>query len=159
MIIVDFSRLSPNHADIAPQFMDMLIDTIQSEVHAHLNVTALAHKEQLLLKASWMRWYKKPKRINMVKLANLILHHLQWEKIGESMYKINVNPQVRLYGSSNTLEQVARWIEHGDESLARPILFISHAENLIRHKVPKYWGAFVQSKEGAVRIHECIYVR
>lgn len=159
MLIVDFSKMSSEHKEYVPQFLDMLISTIHDEVMDHLNVTYLESKSSHLITADWIRWYRKPKNLKMLRLANLILSETQWYQVDKSIYKIQINPRSRMPGSSNLLEQVARWIEFGDQNASRPILFISHAEAVVRPKINKYWDAFIQAKEGVVKIHECIHVR
>lgn len=159
MLIVDFSQLDSVHEEYIPQFLDLLVRTIRSEVMSNLNLIYLNSKSTHLCNAVWMRWYHKPKRINMMKLVKLILDNLRWTKLNSSMYKIYVDPRATLPHSSNSLDQVARWIEFGDQNVCRPMFFISHAESLIKPLINKYWKSFIQSKEGVLQIHECIHVR
>lgn len=154
----EFPELDDKTSPLIPEFCNMLVFEIRSEIKMNLRNLKLNIREDLLLNASWIRWINKPDHIDMIKLGLYIADSIVCRSIKENTYVIEINPKTYLPGSKTKLSMVARFLDRGDQSIS-PMYFINVILMKYRNKIREYWRSFIQIKLNRLNVNYVIIVR
>ena len=125
------------------EFLDLLVDSIRTDIKNELVPAKFDMLETSLLNATWIRWLEKPSRINISKLINRILKCITWqERVGT--FRVYIDPNIKMpYTVNTTLEQVARFLDKGNNVSKYSTLF-SRVFNKYQENIYNYWRAYVE---------------
>jgi len=114
-----------------------------------LNLQSIQIRADLLLSASWVRWNTLPRNINANKLCQDIVNCLE-VKQRKSVFTIELNKKKLMNNSRTTLEQVARFIDKGNE-VVRGTYFLTNIMTRYQVKIYNYWKAYrMRSQTGLI---------
>lgn len=153
-----FPELDDKTSPLIPEFCNMLVSEIRSEIKMNLRNLKLNIREDLLLNASWIRWFNKPDHIDMIKLGLYIADSIICRSIKENTYVIEINPKAYLPSSKTKLSMVARFLDRGDQNIS-PMYFINVILMKYRNRIKEYWRSFIQIKLNRLNVNYIINVR
>lgn len=154
----EFPNLDDKSSPLIPEFCSLLISEIRSEIKMNLGSLKLDIREDLLLKADWIRWVKKPDKIDMIKLGMYIADSIVCRNIKENTYVVEIDPKKLLPGSKTKLSRVARFLDRGDQRVS-PMYFINIIFMKYRTKIKDYWRSFIQIKSRRLDVQYIINVK
>ena len=127
--------------DLADKFCDALVDSVRTEIKQGLIPAKFPMLEQSLINATWIRWKRPPKHININRLINSILKCITWRKRKYS-YEVYIRRDIKMPNTVNTtLEQVARYIDKGNE-VTKATTMLSRVFNNYQKNIDKHWEAY-----------------
>lgn len=153
----EFPELDDKTKSLIPEFCNLLVSEIRSEIKMNLRNAKLKIREEPLLNASWIKWIKKPDHIDMIKLGMFIADSITCRSIKENTYVIEINPKIRLPMSRTKLSQVARFLDRGNQENS-PMYFINIIFMKYRNKIRNYWRSFIQIKLKRLNVQQVIIV-
>ena len=158
-MVIEFELQINNSEErnLVSDFCNKLVETIQNDIMLELKISKMLVREEFLLKASWIQWYKKPRRIDMKKLTKLIVRSIEVKK-RRNTYIIQINPHIRMPGSLTKLSTVARFLDRGNEMIIGTT-FISRVFNKYRKRINNYWKSYVFLRTGTIPTSEVIIIR
>lgn len=125
------------------KFLDLLVESIQTDIRNGLIPAKFEMLEQGLLNATWIRWVKKPSAINISKLIERILSNIKWQVRGKT-YRIYIDTNVKMpYTVNTSLEQIARFLDKGNNVSKYSTMF-SRVFNYYQENIKSYWKAYVE---------------
>lgn len=148
-MILEFNLkiMSQEERALIPDFLDYLLEVIRNDIKVNVIPNKLLLREQDLINASWIKWKRKPSRINMMKLANLITSNLFWYQRRFDTYVFQIRKGTRMPNSYTNLHVVARFLDKGTNKII-PTWFISKTLFKVKKNILLYWSAFVSQKLG-----------
>ena len=127
--------------DLADKFCDALVDSVRTEIKQGLIPAKFPMLEQSLINATWIRWKRPPKHININRLINSILKCITWRK-RKYTYEVYIRRDIKMPNTVNTtLEQVARYIDKGNE-VTKATTMLSRVFNNYQKNIDKHWEAY-----------------
>lgn len=146
-MIIEFNLkvMSQEERALIPDFLDYLLEVIQNDIRANLIPNKLLFREQDLINASWIKWKRKPKKVNMIRLGNLIVDNLFWYQRRFDTYVFQISKGKMLPNSYTKLHLVARYLDKGNNKMI-PTWFISKTLFKVRKRISIYWSAFISQK-------------
>lgn len=151
-------NLEKDEAELIPEFCNLLVKCMSTDIRNSLKSEKLQTREHDLLNVGWISWNRKPESINMYRLGLYIADSIICKPMQNNSYVVEINPKIRMPYSSTRLEQVARFLDRGNESM-HPMPFISPVFNKYRMRINEYWKSFVSTKLRRVSVRETIIVR
>lgn len=158
-MVIEFNTkyMSKRQKEIIPEFLDGLVAQLKREIVRSTSLSKLLIRERYILNATWIRWKKKPRHINMKSLVNYIVGSIQWVERDNS-YIIEVNRAKLIPNSYTSIYALARFLDRGN-NLIKGTSFISKVFHKYRLKINDYWKSFVSLKLKEVVVNECISIR
>lgn len=127
--------------DLAEKFCEALVDSIKTDIRNSIPPAKYPVLEKLLINAKWIRWKTEPKHINVSRLIDLILDCIEWRKRKYS-YQVYIKTNVLMPNTvGTTLEQVARFIDKGNEITTQNMM-LSRIFNDYERNIKKHWEAY-----------------
>ena len=127
--------------ELMDKFCDKLVESIQIDIRNGLIPAKYSMLEESLLEATWIRWDKKPGKINVASVINAIIKCITWRK-RRITYQVYIRPEVKMpYTVNTTLEQVARFIDKGNLVSKQTTLF-SRVFNEYEKNIETYWNTY-----------------
>ena len=154
----EFPELDDKTKPLIPEFCNLLVSEIRSEIKMNLRNLKLNIREDSLLNASWIRWIKKPDHIDMIKLGLFIADSIIYRSTKENNYVIEIDPKKFMPMSKTKLSQVARFLDRGSQEVS-PMYFINIILTKYRNKIRDYWRSFIQLKLKRLNVQYTIIVR
>lgn len=149
--------MSKRQREIIPEFLDGLVSQLKGEIVRSTTPSKLLMREQYILNASWIRWKKKPRHINMKSLINYIVGCIQWVERDDN-YIIEVNRLRLIPNSYTSIYALARFLDRGN-NVMKGTSFMSKVFHKYRLNINDYWKSFVSVKLKEVVVNECISIR
>ncbi len=143
---------------LLPEFMNTLVEDMRYVVKYQSNIALLDTRSKYLLKAEWISWVRKPRKLNMRKLIEYIADSIIFKQTDDGLFIVEINRAKRLPYSHTRLSKVARFLDKGNE-VYKPTLFLSSVFNKYKRTINQYWRAFVSVKLGRIDVREVIRVR
>lgn len=137
--------MSQEERALIPDFLDYLLKVIQNDIKANLIPNKLLFREQDLINASWIKWKRKPKKINMIKLGNLIVNNLFWYQRRFDTYVVQISKGRILPNSYTKLHLVARYLDKGNNKMI-PTWFVSKTLFKVKKNIMLYWKTFINKR-------------
>lgn len=146
-MILEFNLkiMSQEERALIPDFLNYLLNVIQNDIRENLIPNKLLFREQDLINASWIKWKRKPKKINMIRLGNLIVNNLFWYQRRFDTYVFQISKGKMMPNSYTKLHLVARFLDKGNNKMI-PTWFISKTLFKVRKRLPLYWSSFMNQK-------------
>lgn len=157
---IEFQLIGNNKEEIElmDEFCMFLVREIRKDILNSISMEKLQSKEKDILNASWIKWYDKPRKINMVKLLKFILRYIRYKERKRHRYLIDINPNVLMPYSKNPIEQIARFIDRGNERSLGSNLF-NKVFMKYRLSISNYWKSFVSLKLKRLEVNEVVLIK
>lgn len=158
-MIIEFNLeyMSKTQREIIPEFLDGFVSQLKREIVRDTIPAKMKLREIDILNASWIRWKKKPKHINMKSLVNYIVGNIRWVK-RDNYFIIEMNRSTLMPNSHTSLYAIARFLDRGN-NVMKGTAFISKVFNKYRKCINDYWKSFVSLKLREVVVNECISIK
>lgn len=144
--------------ELMDDFCMFLVREIRKDILNSVNEEKLQSKEKDILNASWIVWTRKPRKINMDRLLRFILNNIRYKKRKKHRYLIDINPKVLMPYSRNPIEQIARFIDKGNERSLGTNLF-TRVFMRYRLSINDYWKSFVSLRLKRLEVNEVILIK
>ena len=154
----EFSELNDKTSPLIPEFCNLLVSEIRSEIKMNLRNIKLQIREDPLINSKWIKWVNKPSHIDMMKLGLFIADSIICRSIKENTYVIEINPKTYMPMTKNKLSQVARFLDRGNQE-SSPMYFINIIFMKYRNKIRNYWRSFIQIKLKRLNVSYTIIVK
>ena len=128
---------------LIPDFLDYLLQIIRTDIKNNLIPNKLLMREQDLIDAKWIKWRRKPTKLNMIKIGNLIVNNIFWYQRRFDTYVVQIRKGTLLPNSFTNLHLVARFLDKGNNKVP-PTWFISKTLFKVRKNIKDYWMTFIQ---------------
>jgi hypothetical protein len=159
---IDFSLRNEDfdETQIMNKFCQYIIKKIKVDLFYSVSDSKMRVREIDLLNASWIRWKnnKPPKRINMSKLVNYIISNIVFINRRNSNFSILINPRTLMPHTYTPLEQIARFLDKGNNATPHTLLF-TKVFNFYRKNLNKYWDNFISEELNKPRVTELVVIR
>ena len=158
---IQFQLMGSNEKEIElmDEFCKSLVRQIKRDVINLLPKEKLMARERDMLNATWILWKDdKPKHINMIKLAKFIAKNIRYKKRRGHRYLIEINPAILMPHSKNSIEQIARFLDKGNE-VSTGTFFLSRVFMKYRVSIDEYWNAFVSLKLKRLKVSKVVIIR
>lgn len=137
-----FENLDKDERKLVRDFCIMIRDQIRLEIIENSIPLKFIVREVDLKNAEWINWKHRPIRINMTKLVKLIVKNINITRDFRNIYTIQINPIAKMPDSYNSLDQIARYLDRGDEDIP-PTAFISNVFDKYRNIISQYWKIYI----------------
>lgn len=156
---IQFQLVGDNREEfeLFDEFCKLLVNNIKKDIFNSLPIEKLNSMEKFLINAKWINWIDKPTSINMSKLAKLIIKNIRCYKMKNDIYTIDINPLQLMPFSTNKLEQIARFLDRGNE-LSSGSHFINDIFIKYRLMINNYWNSYVSLKLARIRTSKIVII-
>ena len=130
--------------NLIDNFLSFLVYSIRYEIldKAQQKLDLLEQKNQDIKKASWIKWKNSKKELDAYKLVEQIAKNIVYMRLDDNKCLITINPGKIVSGTSNRLEQFARFIDKGNDiSIKIPI--ITKVFIWYQHNIQDVWKSFI----------------
>lgn len=158
---IQFQLMGSNEKEIElmDEFCRSLVKQIKKEIIDLMPLEKLQAREKDMLNATWILWRgNKPKHINMIKLARFITRNIRYKKRRGHRYLIEINPAILMPHSKNSIEQIARFLDKGNE-MSPGTFFLSRVFMKYRTSIDEYWNAYVSLKLKRLKVSKVVIIR
>ena len=127
--------------ELLARFCDKLVESIGTDIKNGMIPAKFPELEEGLLNAKWINWTEKPDRINIESLIDAICRCIAWRERTFS-YQVYIRTDVLMPQTVNTtLEQVARFIDKGNE-VTKYSTLLSRVFNNYEKNIEQYWESY-----------------
>lgn len=143
---------------IMDDFCNYLVREIKQRLLLEMPVDKLISKEKDILNASWIQWTKKPNHINVIKLVKLIINNIRYRKRKGHKYLIEINPNILLPRSKTPIEQVARFLDKGN-NVTFGTTFLSRVFMIYRSSINNYWRSYASLRLRKITVSSMVVIK
>lgn len=157
---IEFNLVLSNEEEskIFPDFLEMLLDNIKSDIISESIPAKLNLLEQDMLNATWILWTSiKPKNINMVSVLHMIVRNIVVYERKNNNYVICINPMVMYPRTKTRLDTIARFIDKGTETCPATCTISRVFNKYNKTKIKDAWLDYINYRLKRKRVSKVIF--
>ena len=124
------------------EFCNWLVSRMREQMRESLPLEKLSVRDEKLNKAVTLTM---PQTLTAVVVIKIAINNLKWSKPIGSTYKIAIDEKPKLYGTKNTVYELAKYLEFGGIGI-EPLNFFRPIFNEYGKDIQKYYNKYLELK-------------
>lgn len=124
------------------EFCNWLVSRMREQMIESLPLEKLSVRDEKLNKAVTLTM---PQTLTAVVVIKIAINNIKWSKPIGSTYKIAIDEKPKLYGTKNTVYELAKYLEFGGIGI-EPLNFFRPIFNEYGKDIQKYYNKYLELK-------------
>ena len=124
------------------EFCNWLVSRMREQMRESLPLEKLSVRDEKLNKAVTLTM---PQTLTAVVVIKIAINNIKWSKPIGSTYKIAIDEKPKLYGTKNTVYELAKYLELGGIGI-EPLNFFRPIFNEYGKDIQKYYNKYLELK-------------
>lgn len=124
------------------EFCNWLVSRMREQMRESLPLEKLSVRDEKLNKAVTLTM---PQTLTAVVVIKIAINNIKWSKPIGSTYKIAIDEKPKLYGTKNTVYELAKYLEFGGIGI-EPLNFFRPIFNEYGKDIQKYYNKYLELK-------------
>lgn len=124
------------------EFCNWLVSRMREQMRESLPLEKLSVRDEKINKAVTLTM---PQTLTAVVVIKIAINNIKWSKPIGSTYKIAIDEKPKLYGTKNTVYELAKYLEFGGIGI-EPLNFFRPIFNEYGKDIQKYYNKYLELK-------------